>query len=160
MTLAADQLSKLLLVASLPPGESIPLLPPILYLTLVHNTGAAFGLFKGQQWLFILISLGVIGSPLEAQVTLTVTDPQLRQECEAHREALAEAFVVSDVQVAANGSGAAQAPSVAGLAGVTVVKAPGGKCQRCWKYLASVGAEPAHPQLCDRCVRAVQSQQG
>lgn len=60
ITLAADQLSKLLLASSFTPGHSVPLLSPVLSLTYVQNTGAAFGLFKGQQWLFILISLGVM----------------------------------------------------------------------------------------------------
>ena len=36
------------------------MLPPVLHLSYVQNTGAAFGLFKGQQWLFVAISLGVM----------------------------------------------------------------------------------------------------
>ena len=42
------------------PGESRPVLHPILWLTYVQNSGAAFGLFKGQHFLFILVSAGVI----------------------------------------------------------------------------------------------------
>jgi len=61
LTLAADQLTKALLVASFARGESLPLLPPILHLTYVQNTGAAFGLFKGQQPLFVILSCLVIG---------------------------------------------------------------------------------------------------
>ncbi len=61
MTLGADQLSKALVRASYTPGESLPLLSPILHLTYVQNTGAAFGLFKGQQFLFIGCSLLVMG---------------------------------------------------------------------------------------------------
>ena len=60
LILSADQLSKFLFVASFTPGQSRPLLPPLVYLTYVQNTGAAFGLFKGQQLLFIGISVGVI----------------------------------------------------------------------------------------------------
>jgi isoleucyl-tRNA synthetase len=26
------------------------------------------------------------------------------------------------------------------------------KCERCWHYRADVGADPAHPQICGRCV--------
>ena len=59
--LAADQLTKVLLVSRLHPGDSRPLLTPILHLTYVQNTGAAFGLFKGQQAIVIAISLAVIG---------------------------------------------------------------------------------------------------
>ena len=60
LTLAADQLTKALIVASFVHGESLPLLPPLLCLTYVQNTGAAFGLLKGQQLLFILLAGGVI----------------------------------------------------------------------------------------------------
>ncbi len=101
----------------------------------------------------------VIGSPLEAQVTLLVSDRSLQRECEAYRETLAEAFVVSAVDVQADGV-AAGASEVPGLAGVRVARAPGQKCQRCWKHLTSVGSQPAHPALCERCVQVVMSQQG
>jgi len=57
----ADQITKALVVMNLAPGESRPLFPPIVSLTHVQNTGAAFGLFKGQQVLFIVLSLIVIG---------------------------------------------------------------------------------------------------
>jgi signal peptidase II len=60
LTLFADQFTKYLVVASFSPGESRPLIPPIADLTYVQNTGAAFGLFKGQQVLFIGFSLLVI----------------------------------------------------------------------------------------------------
>ncbi len=40
---------------------------------------------------------------------------------------------------------------VAGLI-IGVVKAPGEKCERCWTYRTSVGANPHHPTICDRCV--------
>jgi len=60
LTLAADQLTKVLIQATFRPGESLPLLPPLLSLTYVENTGAAFGLLKGQQWLFIVLSIIII----------------------------------------------------------------------------------------------------
>ncbi len=58
---AADQLTKFLIVRSFSPGESLPLLGSILSLTYVQNTGAAFGLFKGQQGLFIVLAVAVMG---------------------------------------------------------------------------------------------------
>ena len=61
LTLGADQLTKYLIRTSWLPGESLPLLPPLLSLTYVQNTGAAFGLFKGQGYIFIGVSLLVIG---------------------------------------------------------------------------------------------------
>ncbi len=96
---------------------------------------------------------GLIGSPLEAKVTLDISDRALQQACEASREALAEAFVVSAVEVVAGEVGAAA--GVPGLSGVRVERAPGSKCQRCWRYLTSVGSQAAHPQLCERCAHVV-----
>jgi len=97
----------------------------------------------------------VIGSPLEAQVTLVIDDQRLKQLCETHRETLAEAFVVSRVNVQTNGTTGTSTRTVPGLVDVKVERAPGGKCQRCWKHLTSVGAQPEHPQLCERCVSVV-----
>jgi signal peptidase II len=61
LTLGADQLTKLLIRTSFAPGQTVPVLNPLLSLTYVQNTGAAFGLLKGAQGLFILCSLAVIG---------------------------------------------------------------------------------------------------
>ena len=38
-----------------------------------------------------------------------------------------------------------------------VTKAEGEKCARCWKVLAEVGSQDAHPALCLRCTDAVES---
>ena len=52
---AADQLSKLWVVANIPLYTEIPAVPGLFHLTYVRNTGAAFSSFEGQQWLFALI---------------------------------------------------------------------------------------------------------
>ena len=59
VTLILDQLTKAWVIHSVEPADSIPLLPPILHLTYVQNTGAAFGLFKGSGMLLIVLSIGV-----------------------------------------------------------------------------------------------------
>ncbi len=101
---------------------------------------------------------GLIGSGLEALVTLVVSDTALRSLCETSREALAEACVVSSVEVRSGEAALSEAGAVPGLVEVCVERAPGGKCQRCWKHLTSVGSHPAHPTLCARCARAVTQQ--
>lgn len=63
LVVAADQWTKSLIEESLPPGAvyaPFPALEP--YFKLVHtsNTGAAFGLFRGQASLFIVIAIVVI----------------------------------------------------------------------------------------------------
>lgn len=52
-----DQLTKFLAVNNLPLGGSLAVLPGVFHMTLVHNTGAAFGLLKGQVPLFIAFSV-------------------------------------------------------------------------------------------------------
>jgi signal peptidase II len=51
-----DRVTKSFFSHWLYPGESFPLIENILHMTLVHNTGIAFGLFKGQGLIFIIIS--------------------------------------------------------------------------------------------------------
>ena len=41
--------------------------------------------------------------------------------------------------------------------GVVVKAAVGDKCERCWRILPEVGTEPDLPDLCGRCVAAVQA---
>ena len=49
---AVDQISKYVTVACIPLYTDIPLIPSVLNLTYVQNSGAAFSSFEGQQWLF------------------------------------------------------------------------------------------------------------
>ena len=52
-----DRVTKIMVVNSISYGQSIKVLPNIFNLTLVLNTGTAFGLFKGQNILFAACSL-------------------------------------------------------------------------------------------------------
>ena len=54
---AVDQLTKYLTVANIALYEKVPFIPDVLGLTYVQNTGAAFSVFRGMQWLFALIFL-------------------------------------------------------------------------------------------------------
>ena len=55
--LVLDQASKDLAASHLLLGQPVPILGDFVRLTLVHNTGAAFGLFPGSRLPFILISI-------------------------------------------------------------------------------------------------------
>lgn len=57
--LVVDQLSKAAVSSALREGQSLPLLPHLLSLQLVHNTGAAFSVLQGSTALLGLLSLGV-----------------------------------------------------------------------------------------------------
>lgn len=56
-----DRLTKNFFLAALNPGESIPLIRNVFHFTLVHNTGIAFGLFKNQGIVFVIIPIIAIG---------------------------------------------------------------------------------------------------
>ena len=52
---AADQLSKLWVVANIPLHTSMDAIQGLFHLTYVQNTGAAFSSFQGMIWLFVVI---------------------------------------------------------------------------------------------------------
>ena len=52
-----DQFSKHIVMAFLGPGSSIPVVKGVFHLTLVSNTGAAFGIFKERPMLFVVIAV-------------------------------------------------------------------------------------------------------
>jgi isoleucyl-tRNA synthetase len=38
---------------------------------------------------------------------------------------------------------------------VTIVRADGVKCERCWRYVPAVSGDPASAGLCERCQDAL-----
>jgi signal peptidase II len=57
LVVALDQLTKAVASSRLFLSEPVPVLGDFVRLTLVHNTGAAFGLFPGSRLPFIIVSL-------------------------------------------------------------------------------------------------------
>ena len=55
LLVAADQISKFLVVQNISLWERVEVLPGIVGLTYVQNDGAAFSILEGQQWLFAII---------------------------------------------------------------------------------------------------------
>ncbi len=51
----ADQLTKWLVVSNIDLYEEVAFIPGIMKLTYVENTGAAFSMLQGAQWLFVII---------------------------------------------------------------------------------------------------------
>ena len=52
---ALDQITKALVVANIPLFGHVDVLPGVVGLTSVQNTGAAFSSFEGMQWLFAVV---------------------------------------------------------------------------------------------------------
>lgn len=55
-----DRLLKVWVQGNFVPGESIIVIPNFFHLTFVLNPGAAFGLFAGQTWIFIVTAVIVL----------------------------------------------------------------------------------------------------
>jgi signal peptidase II len=64
LVLAADQLSKAWVLASVPLHDSLTVIPGFFDLTFTHNTGVAFGMFQGEgrmvALLVVALALGVL----------------------------------------------------------------------------------------------------
>ena len=87
-----------------------------------------------------------IGSSLQARVVLTASGADL-QLLQRYSESLPMLFIVSEVDVR---SAAGNAPIA-----VTIERAGGVKCERCWRYVHSVSSDPAWAGLCERCQEAL-----
>ena len=90
----------------------------------------------------------IIGKSLEAKLTLKA-DGELYDFLKANEAVLEPVFIVSKV-VLEQGAVAEATGEMEGLQ-VTVSKAEGHKCERCWAYSDTVGQDPNHPDLCARC---------
>ena len=98
----------------------------------------------------------LIGSGLEAAVRITSAPEDLPALLRAKRPMLQTLFIVSGVELEPGAPGAVhyESQEIPGLV-IDVDRAPGDKCERCWMRRPTVGASPAHPSLCDRCVAVV-----
>ena len=86
-----------------------------------------------------------IGKALEAKLTFAGRAAEL-EPVKPHSEALRELLNVSQLEVASQGEQEIT---------VSVSKASGQKCERCWHWETDVGSTPEHPTICARCVKAV-----
>jgi signal peptidase II len=55
LAVGLDQLTKYLVVAWIPLHCQVDVIPGLVHLTYAQNTGAAFSMLQGQQWLFAVI---------------------------------------------------------------------------------------------------------
>jgi isoleucyl-tRNA synthetase len=86
----------------------------------------------------------LIGTGLEAQVSITLPDPvfSLLKRYEGQLRYLFIVSALTLVQGSGNGTGGVH---------VEVEKAEGLKCERCWNYSTRVGEDKNYPTVCERC---------
>jgi len=88
-----------------------------------------------------------IGSSLQAKVIVTAPgDEYAFLKAQVHE--LPTLFIVSEVELRSSGQDT-------GERNVTIERAGGVKCERCWRYVPGVSSDPAWAGLCDRCQEAL-----
>lgn len=89
-----------------------------------------------------LIKEKTIKGSLEAKVTLSAGGERLEFLKKAEPE-LTDAFIVSDIEIFDNN----------GELEISVEKAEGEKCERCWTISKTVGQNSEHPTICANCCK-------
>jgi isoleucyl-tRNA synthetase len=91
-----------------------------------------------------------IGTSLQARVSIRASGDTGRL-LDAYRDALPMLFIVSQVELDTSGAdGSAQ-----NTLDVSVTRAEGSKCARCWRIVPAISAARETEGLCDRCVDAL-----
>jgi isoleucyl-tRNA synthetase len=105
---------------------------------------------------------GLIGSGLEARVSIGQAPEDLPELLRAKRPLLATLFIVSQFELQAAQAASPvryESQEIPGLV-IGVDRARGRKCQRCWTWSERVGEHADHPGLCERCVPVVGHRSG
>jgi isoleucyl-tRNA synthetase len=89
-----------------------------------------------------------IGTSLSARVTIAASGP-VAALLERHRDDLPTLFIVSEVELIVGATEGADEVRI------TVGKAGGVKCDRCWRFVPAVRDEPEWAGICDRCLDAL-----
>jgi isoleucyl-tRNA synthetase len=90
---------------------------------------------------------GLIGNSLEAKVTLKIPAAETAL-LERYKGDLTALFIVSEVSLE---------PGTGGELQVSVGRAAGEKCERCWNWSVEVGRSPEFPTFCARCEAVVKA---
>jgi isoleucyl-tRNA synthetase len=100
----------------------------------------------------------LINSGLEAKVLLNA-DLELKAKLKHYLPTLPGLFIVSQVDLFSAGTGDYRSEVVPSLE-VTVQRAEGKKCERCWNYSPRVGENRRYPTICERCSEAIAEIEG
>ncbi|MCX8029028.1 MAG: isoleucine--tRNA ligase [Brevinematales bacterium] len=98
---------------------------------------------------------GLINSSLESKLIINTTKKEIESVLNENKDDLWEFFIVSQVELSSsNCSNLGYEEN--GII-VSVVKAEGQKCERCWIYSPTVGKNPEHLTICSKCIEAISS---
>lgn len=87
----------------------------------------------------------IIGASLEAKVSVNGTN-ETEQVLKKFANEMADLFITSDAQVSDK-----EEQFKGDVVSVSVERAEGEKCERCWCYSKDVGSNAKHPDVCAKC---------
>lgn len=97
---------------------------------------------------------GFIGNSLEAQVNIYTEDQEIYDYLKSFKEQLETIFIVSKAELIYKEknlpSGIYSGEEISTIK-VSITKAPGKKCERCWCYSETVGEDQKYPTICEKC---------
>lgn len=95
-----------------------------------------------------------IGNSLEAKVRLYLPEKYISL-CQSYADFLPAFLLVSEVEISKERFAASyEGSKIQGLQ-VTVERASGNKCQRCWNWSESVGRFEDSPDVCEKCYKVI-----
>jgi isoleucyl-tRNA synthetase len=100
----------------------------------------------------------LINSGLEAKVLLNA-ELELKAKLKHYLPQLPGLIIVSQVELMSAGKGEFRSEAVPGLE-VSVQRADGKKCDRCWNFSTHVGENARYPTICERCSEAIAEIEG
>ena len=104
----------------------------------------------------------LIGLALDARVGIAAQDENLRGFIHENLEILRDLLIISQIEVVDGGFEIKdskncllwESQEIPGLK-VTVEKARGEKCQRCWQWSEQLGEDEVYKDVCPRCARVL-----
>ncbi|WP_100550728.1 isoleucine--tRNA ligase [Caedibacter taeniospiralis] len=103
---------------------------------------------------------GVLGASLEANVSV-FADEKLYAQLAKLKDELRFALIVSNVNLCplSQKTTAAIDTEIKGLS-IVVEKSEAAKCERCWHRREDIGSNSEYPDICERCVENITTEQG
>jgi len=102
---------------------------------------------------------GFIGNSLEAQVNIFTNNREDFDYLSMFKNELNLLFIVSKVKILREEKKSSYSDLLEGIefprVSISVTKAPGEKCERCWCYSDYVGKDPECPTICEKCAKVI-----
>ena len=95
---------------------------------------------------------GLIGHSLDARVLLNIANAEYSFIKDYTENEVSDLFIVSQVKFVNDSLAESEIEGIS----ISVEKASGEKCERCWKYDEEVGHNHNHPDVCPRCANVLE----